>query len=79
MVLAIVGSLAWTQLRSVGSAGMRGPAVASQAAAIANGSGAVDASVGVAPQQAKNLQDQVRSDAVRALQQGAQRNESADR
>jgi hypothetical protein len=67
------------QLQSVGAIGTRSAAAASQAASIANGSGAADANAGDSRQQARSLQDRVRADAARALQQGTQRNEGADR
>lgn len=58
IVLAVVGMLAKTQLRGVG---VMAPQAAGEAAS-------------TVPQQAQQLQQRVREDVTRALEQGAQRN-----
>jgi hypothetical protein len=95
VVLAIVGSLAKTQLQAVnGGVATRARAVATEAtgdptsgsrdgATVAipggmPGATAADTSALTVPQQSRNLQEQVRNDAVRAMQQGMDRNARAD-
>ena len=92
VVLAIVGSLAKTQLQAVNTTRPR--AVATEATGDPNsgsrdgatlaipggmpGATAADTSGLTVPQQSRNQQEQVRNDAVRAMQQGMDRNARAD-
>ena len=91
VVLAIVGSLAKTQLRAVNAgvttrpaaavveaAGGESPTGTRAGAAIgAPGATPADTSGLTLPQQSRSLQQQVRDDTARALQQGADRNARA--
>ena len=92
VVLAIVGSLGKKQLQALnsGTVSTRTSTAASQAgielpppgsrdgATIGMpGATAADTSTLTVPQQAANMQEKVRNDAARALQQGADRNNRA--
>jgi hypothetical protein len=68
IVLAVIGTLAKKQLQAVG--------VTNVAPAVGAASAAQAATV---PQQARALEDKARADTVRALQQGAQRTDAAER
>jgi len=76
VVLAIVASLAKNNLQAsgIGSLDARQAQAASQTAAGGiPGATAADVSGLTVPEQSKALQDKVRDDTVRALQQGAER------
>ncbi len=81
VVLAIIGSLAKKQLQSLGVVGAstRTATAASQAGievadpGSRDGAMAGDVNRPAAPQQSKALQEKVRDDTVRAMQQGADR------
>lgn len=75
IVLAVVGLLAKTQLRAV-----NGGLVARHADAASQATAAVaDVGGSTVAEQAKNMQDKARDDTVRALQQGMERNDNAER
>ncbi len=82
IVLAIVGSLTKKQLQAVGGgSGATRNAAAASAVGIAGNAipGAVGADPNVTvPQHARSMQEKARSDTVRALEQGTQRNQRAD-
>ena len=97
IVLAIVGSLAKTQLQAVnGGIVTRNASAASQAAAMAADPGSRDgATIAIpggmpgamaadtnglsVPDQARNMQQKMRDDTVRAMQKGMERNERSER
>ena len=74
VVLAIVASLAKTQLRAVGG----GASAQRNAAAALPGAIAPDPNAATAPQQARALEDRARAETARALEQGAERNRRAE-
>ncbi len=74
VVLAIVGSIAKKQLSG---SGLAGRAVAADRAASLP-AGSVAPAAATVPQQSQALQQQARDRTVRALQQGAERNNRAD-
>ena len=74
VVLAIVASLAKTQLRAVGG----GASAQRNAAAALPGAIAADPNAATVPQQARALEDRARAETVRALEQGAERNRRAE-
>ena len=94
IVLAIVASIAKTQLQGTGSASSlttRSNEAAREAARqagdgsnrdsvilVAPGGGSADAGNATAPVQARNIENQVRDNAVRAMQQGTERNQRAE-
>jgi hypothetical protein len=91
LVLAIVGSVAKKQLQAVDAGlGKRAPEVAGAPAdagrspgrALAAEPAPVDwvtgGSGGTVSQQSRSIQERARSDTVRALEQGAERNKRAD-
>ena len=97
IVLAIVGSIAKTQLQAVnGGIVTRNASAASQAAALAAepgsrdgatiaipggmpGAMAADTNALSVPDQARNMQQKMRDDTVRAMQKGMERNDRAER
>ena len=97
IALAIVGSLAKTQLQAVnGGIVTRNASAASQAAAMAADPGSRDgATIAIpggmpgamaadtnglsVPDQARNMQQKMRDDTVRAMQKGMERNERSER
>jgi hypothetical protein len=74
IVLAIVGSLAKTQLSGTGLAGRA--ASAERAASLAAERPAPPAAT--VPEQSQSMQQQARDRTTRALQQGVERNQRAD-
>ena len=75
IVLAVVGTLAKSQLRAVdGRLADRNADAASQATAAV-----ADVGRPTVVEQSKNMQDKARDDTVRALQQGMERNDNAER
>ena len=73
VVLAIVGSLANKQLQAVGPGSSGAAAVAGAAAPVA-----VDGNAATVAEQARSIQEQARTNAAAALEQGAQRNQRAE-
>ena len=89
LVLAVVGSLAKHQLHAIGAGASTGrnAAAANESGAFATvpGAGAAalpgalaDPNTATVPQQAKGVQERARADAVRALEQGVERNRRAE-
>jgi hypothetical protein len=92
IALAIVASLAKTQLHAIGGGAStaRNAAAASESGAFAarpGGAGALTVHPGAVaadlegatvPEQARSMQERARADTVRALQQGVERNRRAD-
>jgi hypothetical protein len=93
IVLAVVGSLAKKQLQAIGggTSASRNAAAASESGAFPTGTSeragaaaplagaiAVDPSGATVAQQAHDIEARARANTVRALEQGAQRNQRAD-
>jgi hypothetical protein len=76
VVLAVVASLAKTQLHTVGGGASAGRNAAAAAGALP-GAVAADPNATV-PQQSRALQERARAETARALEQGADRNRRAD-
>jgi len=74
VVLAIVASLAKTQLHAVGG----GASAQRNAAAALPGAVGADPNAATVPQQARALEDRARAETVRAIEQGAERNRRAE-
>ena len=92
VVLAVVGSLAKKQLQAIGGgegagrndaaakeSGAFAPKPSDRGGAIAlPGAVAVDPNAATVQQQSRDLQERARANTVRALEQGAQRNQRGD-
>ena len=81
---AVDGELASRSTEAAGRAAADGDAAGGRGAAYSipggvPGAVAADATALTVPQRSRNLQEQMRNDTARALQQGAKRNEGADR
>ena len=91
VVLAVVGSIAKKQLQAIGggeSAGRNAAAIKESGAFPVTasdrggalgvpGAVAADPNAATAPQQARSMQERARANTVRALEQGAERNQRA--